>query len=191
MHVLRRLLFTTVALLSAALVALAAPDPKPDSLVSGTSADLVSPEECQARLDSATEQWHRAVLSGDSKKVDACRSVIDGLIMADLARQVRDLEAKRAVVLAQAALLGDTLTPLSPSRGMEVNAEYAHLLDNFRAKQLVYASYRRSEAFSNKYRLLGDYVDLVRKELGMARLRLAGERVGEDDLYQGNRGRED
>lgn len=188
---MHRLVFFTVVFLSATLVALAAPDPKPDSLVSGTSADLVSPEECQAKLDTAVERWHCAVLSGDSKKVEACRSIIDGLIMADLARHARELEAKRAMVLEQAALLGDTLTPLDPDRGMEDNAEYAQYLDNLRAKQLVYASYRRSEAFSNKYRLLGDYIDLLRKQLGMARLKLAGERGSEDALYQGNRGRED
>ena len=188
---LHRLLFLTVAFLSATLMALAAPDPKPDSQVSVTPADTLSPEECRAKLDSVVERWYRGVLAGDSKKVDACRDTIDGLIMADLARQMRDLDKKRKVVLEQASLLGDTLTPLDPNRGMEDNAEYAHLLDILGAKQLVFSSYRRSEAFSNKYRLLGDYIDLLRKELGMARLKLAGERVLEDQLYQGNRGRED
>ncbi len=31
----------------------------------------------------------------------------------------------------------------------------------------------RTDAFSNKYRLLGDYIDLLRRELGMTRLELA------------------
>ncbi len=191
MHVVSRLLFLIVAFFTATLVTLAAPDPKPDSLVSGTSADMLSPEECQARLDTAMERWHSAVLSGDSKKVEACRSVIDSLITADLVRQLRDLEAKRAMVLEQAALLGDTLSPLDPDRGTADNAEYVHLLDNLHAKQVVFSSYRRSEAFSNKYRLLGDYIDLVRKQLGMARLKLAEQRSLEDQLYQEERGRED
>jgi hypothetical protein len=66
----------------------------------------------------------------------------------------------------------DTLQPPS-----DETARMNDAIGQLNTKEALYRSITRTTAFSNKYRLLGDYINLLRRELELPRLKLATEKV--------------
>ncbi|MEW5797221.1 MAG: hypothetical protein AB1772_12810 [Candidatus Zixiibacteriota bacterium] len=60
---------------------------------------------------------------------------------------------------------------------LELETEFYAALEGLNVRETLYRSLRRTKAFSNKYRLLGDYINLLRRELELPRLKLANEKV--------------
>lgn len=117
--------------------------------------------------------WYAAVLEGSDGLAGQHESVIMQTVRDDLERSkaaVREL-AKRT-----------TLAKGRPHGGFDVlmdtfqsdqDQTFRHTLSIVRNKEQKSLALERTEAVSNKYRLISDYVDLLRKQLGMQRIKLA------------------
>ncbi|MDZ4723298.1 MAG: hypothetical protein SGI97_05280 [candidate division Zixibacteria bacterium] len=133
-------------------------------------------------LNGAVDSWHLATLHEDKSRLSSSWSSIQQVIVDDLKetqQEVRNLAYTIAFYAAESA---------EYSSGQEWSEAHEESLDNsaqiafqekfssLKSKRLISAAINASSAFSNKYRLLGDYVDLLRRELGMKRIAYASVR---------------
>jgi cobalamin biosynthesis Mg chelatase CobN len=123
---------------------------------------LSATTQLQLRIDelkSLIDQWYEAKLGGDRNQRDRFESAIIELVRVDMeeTRQLVRKIARQAALPPDADKPGDTLVQQAFSQ--------AHAYLNI--KERLSQSFIRVEAFSNKYRLINDYVDLLRKQLDM------------------------
>ncbi len=136
-----------------------------------------SPEKMVARFEAQHQAWLEAVLCGDSKKAEQSETNLLGMVDRDILvhrESVRSLATK--IALSSSDNVDPTTALPRVSQGSKFHEEFQHSVSRLETKEALYRSLRKTEAFSNKYRLLGDYIDLLRRELKMPRLKLA--RVG-------------
>lgn len=130
------------------------------------------------RLTTTMDNWVDANLQGKDKDVDRLEKVILQQIETDIAASRQQIERAETEVISSrreyhpryqsAASRHDNRLDLKDDvRDLTVTRKL------LKAKQQIAASLQKTAAFSNKYRLLGDYIDLLRRELGMTRLELA------------------
>lgn len=117
--------------------------------------------------------WHEANLLGDDRQISKHEKRLRAIIASDLAQSKKVAKQYRNKV-ARAR---------NPKESHEYETEQAQAENLAKAKDRISDCLKRGKAFSNKYRLLGDYKDLLRRELGQERLHLA------QDVRQARRGR--
>jgi len=118
--------------------------------------------------------WLEAQLVGDRAEKERLEKDLVGLLNYDIyvnQELVRDLA--KQVALASSQKEDASGNPLSAAARSEQKAAFEQVIGRLSIKEALFRSFSRSQAFSNKYRLLGDYIDLLRKELDMPRLKLA------------------
>jgi hypothetical protein len=144
------------------------------------------PQNKYEMLSYAVDLWHDATLKGDDGKIKECRDDIRKFLEADiesernlvkmLTRQAIDNEAGKNEE-------GKNLIEEKPGRKpAKADQDLVNqLVPLIRTKELLVDAMERSEAFSNQYRLLGDYIDLLRRELDMPRLQYAMEKLNQEN----------
>jgi hypothetical protein len=143
--------------------------------------DPFKPQNKFEVLSYAIDLWHDATLKGDDGKMKECRDDIQKFLEADIESDRNLIKMlTRQAVDGQVAKgeEGKNLIEEKPAKKLskadqELVNELAQMI---RTKELLVDGISRSEAFSNQYRLLGDYTDLLRKELDMPRLQYAMEK---------------
>jgi hypothetical protein len=180
--VMRLALLVVMVLLVAGSVVAAGPgqcQSKQDQTQIGQDEEqLASTRLSLKRLTHAVDLWHDANLKGDRTAVTKCERALKDLIKTDIditQAQIARLDREAA----QSALQfkhGDR----SWSESAENHADYVDdRSDLGEAKQLFGAKKRlantwsKSDAFSNKYRLVNDYLDVLRRQAGLQRMELA------------------
>jgi len=121
--------------------------------------------------------WLEAQLVGDRAEKERLEKDLVGLLNYDIyvnQELVRDLA--KQVALASLQKEDASGKPLSAAEQSEQKVLFEREIARLSVKEAIFRSFSRSQAFSNKYRLLGDYIDLLRKELGMPKLKLANGR---------------
>ena len=118
--------------------------------------------------------WLDARLTGSEQEVERLEKNLLGMISFDImVSQERVRAMAKQITLAsddpEVATAGETDDKVpSPE-----DYDFQRAIDNLTAKEALLRSAIKTNAFSNKYRLLGDYIDLLRRELKMPRLKLA------------------
>jgi len=122
--------------------------------------------------------WYDAVLDGNGKDMDRHESGILQIVRDDL-------DGSQAAVqfcARQAALAGDltgvSMDAVSDARVDARSVEFRQSLSIQRSKEQKSRAFIETETSSNKYRLISDYVDILRKQLGMPKLKLASRLSG-------------
>lgn len=138
------------------------------------------PQQTLDKLTKLIDEWHAAVLASERGRSERIENKILSVISEDITSQqmrVRELahEVTSEPPVKSSADQGvdgkEYRENPVPNDAAENEFREHHTL--LKAKQIIARSVRNSKAFSNKYRLLGDYVDLLRRELGMARVKWA------------------
>jgi len=155
--------------------------------------ELVATSAALARLSGTIDRWVEANLTGHNKKANSYEESIFEQIQADIASSQRQLERYEAEVHSSAR----EYNSLPQSRAAR-HDDRADLRDDvkdlylagrlLKEKERLASSLRKVTTFSNKYRLLGDYMEVMRRELGMAKVELV-EDVNElrEDRVDGRR----
>ena len=132
------------------------------------------------RLAYAVDLWYDAVLKGDEPRVTAREKDILGLIQQDVDSTNLVLEQFRQLLWqAQVASVvmpdtGQSLSDDLPLLEYLNRDRYSYEVDLYKTKEKLVAAIRRSDAFSNKYRLISDYIEVLRRQVGLPKLKLAG-----------------
>lgn len=126
-------------------------------------------------LNQAVDRWYEATLAGDNGKTRAYEQRLVHLLAADIDRTRAELNTLTTHVADHSS---DSLVgPLPPdSLTNSIRDSLSFLKDRVRLKRMLLDAITQSDAFSNKYRLLGDYVDLLRREVGLPKLKLAADK---------------
>lgn len=133
-------------------------------------------------LNRAIDLWHDANLKGGEKKIAFTEEKIQEILRADITASWDRIGESEIEVLENAEEFKST-----PATGVARRDDRADLRDDIkdlrqsrivvRTKEQLFSSIQKSKAFSNKYRLLGDYTDVLKKQLGLSRIELAEDRA--------------
>jgi hypothetical protein len=118
------------------------------------------------RLAYGIDLWYDAVLKGDEVNGRKYEAKIDEFLQQDLSTDEQFVDAVTRLAVAE-------LYPNSGLADSSVKALFGETCELLHCKQALVKAWNRSESMSNKYRLLGDYIQLLRRELGLPKLRLA------------------
>ncbi len=129
------------------------------------------------RLSGTIDRWVEANLTGYNKKANSYEESIFEQIQADIASSRQQLERYEAEVRSSAKeynLLHQSRAARHDDRvDLRDDVKDLHLAGRLlKEKERLASSLRKVATFSNKYRLLGDYMEVMRRELGMAKVEL-------------------
>jgi len=139
---------------------------------------LVSTRVTVKELSHAINLWHDANLKGDRAKIRKYEDKLYNIMrddMASTATVVKRYETE-ASQSAREFKRGDRNWSERTDDHGDLRVDRQDLQKTrgiLMTKQRLAASFVKSPAFSSKYRLLGDYVDILRQEQGMTRVELA------------------
>jgi hypothetical protein len=129
-------------------------------------------------LDLIVDQWYQAILTGDDGQAGGLERDIVRLLTIDI-----NQTQSRLTKLMEKSRLEQTDTNPSfakvDSEDNPLHGSIDFLRSTLNVKKILLGSISNSDAFSNKYRLLGDYVELIRREVGLPKLKLASEKRAE------------
>ncbi len=130
-----------------------------------------------ARLSGTIDRWVEANLTGHNKKAHSFEESILEQIQADIVSSQRQLERYEAEVRSSTMEYNRLPQSRAARRDDRVDlrddVKDLHLTGRLlKEKERLASSLRKVATFSNKYRLLGDYMEVMRRELGMAKVEL-------------------
>ena len=140
------------------------------------------PQNTYELLTHTRDLWHDATLKGDDKRVREHLAEIEHILDRDIraGKQtikllVQQSTVKNTVESAEGQnLLDEKVLSGLPKVDRQLILDLNGIVTT---KALLAESINRTGAFSNKYRLLGDYIELLRRELDLPRLQYALDKV--------------
>jgi hypothetical protein len=125
-------------------------------------------------MEAEYKVWTNAVLRGKENRAQEHESNLLSMVNRDIyffQERVRQLALEATLASAEDKSWSSESTPTAERD--KLKTEFQESVDRLNTKEMLYRSLTRTCAFSNKYRLLGDYIDLLRRELDLPRLKLA------------------
>jgi len=146
-----------------------------DPSIKPTDSQSVKPIATADSVDRAVERWYEATLAGDNGMSRGCEQRLVKLLTADIDRTQDQLNSLSTHLADNSS--DSLIGPVPPgSQANPIRDSLSLLKDQVRLKRMLLDAITKSDAFSNKYRLLGDYVDLLRREVGLPKLKLAADK---------------
>ena len=167
------LILTAVLALSSSILAGPPKDAKAEA--AAQMSEEFNTEETIALLQIEYSLWLDAVLSGDKSEAEYLEKNLLGRINLDI---MVSQESVRSMAREVALTPGDQVAQESDANDSD---EFKQAIRHLNAKEAIFRSAVKTEAFSNKYRLLGDYIDLLRRELKMPRLKLVSNQASSNN----------
>ncbi len=129
------------------------------------------------QLSGSIDRWVEANLAGDQQRARVLETSILNQLGADVTATHRRIKQSQAGSAGPAARdAEDRPSPRTGVREGEGAAGGDSTLEQaaqlLRVKERLASAIARSQAFSNKYRLLGDYLEVLRREMGLRRIEL-------------------
>jgi hypothetical protein len=145
--------------------------------VDSASGDAPGPTvvQLELRIDQlkhCIEQWYQAKLKGNHNDVERKELEILDIVREDMSetrKMVRHYATRTAIRAGEQH-------PVDEENEVRTDdqAAFERALSLLNVKEQLTQSFLRVNAFSNKYRLINDYVGLLRKQLDMPDVELAG-----------------
>lgn len=136
-------------------------------------------------LNRAIDLWHDANLKGGEKKIAVAQEKIQVILRADITAswdRIGDSELEVFKNAEDFKAISETRAA-RPDDRVDLRDDIKELKQAkmiVKTKERLYSSIEKSTAFSNKYRLLGDYADLLKEQLGISRIELAEDKAEPD-----------
>jgi hypothetical protein len=118
-------------------------------------------------LSYGIDLWYDAVLKGDQSDISKYENKIYAFLQQDLNTDEQFVDAVTREAVAEVYVQNG----LADS---SVSALFGEACELFHCKQAIFRAWLKTTSSSNKYRLLGDYIQLLRRELGLPKLKFAG-----------------
>ena len=130
------------------------------------------------RLAYCIDLWYDAALKGDNSKAAKYEKLIHDILRSDLdsTRQALSLFGRQLDESQRAEFTQDSDIPLnykfSPEI-LEAQELYDQEWESYKAKEKLVGTIRNSGSYSNKYRLMSDYIEVLRRDIGLPKLKYA------------------
>lgn len=178
----KSLIFLSIMLFLTGFSAVSALDSDLPQTPGRTANFVYQVQETLEHLSLHIDLWHDANLKNDKEKVEIFESVIDDIISEDIAN------SKKAIRnFAQMAVL-DNSGQNENENGSRVDVNqikssvlFKKIVEAMSIKKKLAESISRTDAFSNKYRLLNDYLYVLREEIRFTRVQVAEQETDEDN----------
>jgi hypothetical protein len=136
-----------------------------------------SREAILTTLETNHDLWLEAELAGHRDQASRIEKDLLGLLNCDIyAHQERVRQLAKDLILSPTSQ-ADTADGRTDADSLSRQLVFRTEISALNAKEALHRSIVKTDAFSNKYRLLGDYIDLLRRELEMPRLKLASSKA--------------
>jgi len=152
---------------------LAAAQPPANNNASAGSWEEYSLEAALTELEINYNLWLEMELDGVKPEVDRLEKNLLSLVCNDIYMNQQRV-SELAEVVAKARMQDNQVTS---AKQQENEDAFKKALDDLNTREAVHRALTKTKAFSNKYRLLGDYINLLRRELELPRLKLANEKI--------------
>jgi len=134
------------------------------------------------RLAYCIDLWYDAALKGDNSKAAKYEKMIHDILRTDLdsTRQALSLFGRQLDESQKAEIVQDSVVPLnykfSPEI-LEAQELYDQEWESYKAKERLVVTIQSSGSFSNKYRLMSDYIEVLRRDIGLPKLKYAASQM--------------
>jgi hypothetical protein len=130
------------------------------------------------KLAYCIDLWYDAALKGDKGKTTRCERAIQQLLRADLdSTRLSMSQFGRLLDENQKLEVGVDSNCIKTDRFsaalVEAQGVYARQWDLYKTKERLVLGIEAANAFSNKYRLMSDYIEVLRREVGLPKLKYA------------------
>jgi len=130
------------------------------------------------KLAYCIDLWYDAALKGDNGKAAHFELMIHEILRADLdsTRQALSLFGRQLDESQKAELAldsGNVLNNKFSPEILEAQELYGQEWENYKAKERLVGTISSSGSFSNKYRLMSDYIEVLRRDIGLPKLKYA------------------
>lgn len=189
---LKMLILSAVFLFCACLASAQRADSTKNAAAVNPGADY-SQEILLTTLEINHELWLEAQLAGHREQADLIEKDLLGLVNCDIYTHQERLRRMAKDLAPSSKFHADTANG-GAADSLTRQVDFQKAIGTLNAKETLHRSMEKTNAFSNKYRLLGDYIDLLRRELEMPRLKLASSKPplpGESNTQSTARPRED
>jgi len=142
--------------------------------LSASGEELYSVDYAVVEMETEYQIWADAVLRGEQDQAKKSEATLLALVNRDIfvyQEKVRKLALE--IALASSEKLSEAPDQPQTDEQLELKATFQASIDRLNTKETLYRSALRTNAFSNKYRLLGDYINILRRELDLPKLKLA------------------
>ena len=128
--------------------------------------ELKQSKDCLKRLNSLVDKWHEANLNCNQKKMNQLEQAIVNTLVKDINASFHTVDrAEREAARTKLKVFGDK----EPARvAVDDQRDFAQSRTMLASKQGLLYKMKESDSFSMKYRLLSEYKQLLKMELGMA-----------------------
>ena len=127
------------------------------------------------QISDCVELWHAAALSGNDKVANHFEQRLFGLFENDIAADKEAAIVKNSQRSRHEYGPGDDRNAARMAQSLKEAKEAQHNREMVLTKQRLYTSMQRTDAFSNRFRLAGDYIQIMKKELGIQPPQLANQ----------------
>ena len=140
--------------------------------------ELQEATKCAKQLAHAIDLWHDANLKSDEGLIGKYEEKLHSIITTDIESSVKTVSRFEAEVNRSAresqANGGNRVERKDDYRDFKDDvADLKTARELAKVKEKLSYAIRHSESFSNKYRLLNDYLDILSREIGVDRIELA------------------
>lgn len=127
------------------------------------------------QLSLNTDLWHVAVIRGEDEKALGYQKVLATIIRTDvMASEQLVRKLARRTAIAGISLMnsdgGDEVLKKSKARRSLVSEAFTRNLRLLRAKAKVLQSIDRNQLSANTYKLLGRYMNILRRQIGLEKV---------------------
>ena len=145
------------------------------------------------KLAYCIDLWYDAALKGDKGNASKYEQMINDILRTDLdsTRQELSLFGKQLDEFQKAELLQDSTNASTYKFSPEIldaQEMYGHEWECYKSKERLAGTIRNTDSFSNKYRLMSDYIEVLRRDIGLPKLKYAAgqSKAGQNSASQLN-----
>ena len=148
-----------------------------------TTKHIFTINETINHLSHHIDLWHDANLKGDREKIELYEAVIDDIVSKDIAQSKNNVRnyAQLAVLENVSGNEAESQADLNQS-AVRPSEVFKGMVSNLNSKKKMAEALQKTKTFSNKFRLLGDYIYLLQQELKMVRIEVANEESETSDV---------
>ncbi len=133
------------------------------------------------KLAYCIDLWYDAALKGEKGKAAKYEQMIDDILRTDLdsTRQALSMfarqldEYQKAEMAQDSSILNDKFSP----EVIEAQELYSQEWNHYKTKAKIAGTIQTSASFTNKYRLMSDYIEVLRRDLGLPKLKYAANQL--------------
>jgi hypothetical protein len=153
--------------------------PEPDKAIPTAAIEQQQPDDCRnvgatlVKLGHFVDLWRDANLQNDGNRVRQYEMELTEMLRDDIRQCMEQMDHCKQKLCSESTNGSVSTVSDSDLQRAELLSDLHDADQLLKAKKYLLSGITRTGAFSNKFRLLGDYMELLRRELDRTAVRVA------------------